>query len=155
MPKPSPKEIVRRFNTEVIEEGNAQSFAELMAADFVNHAAPPGSPNGPESMWNTFENILRPAISELRVRIEDQIAEGEMVTTRKSVTGILTGRLLGAGPTNAPIAIDVIDIVRVRDGRYAEHWGMNNLAGVVAAIRAGDAQRGSPLAARSSNEQTH
>jgi len=31
--------------------------------------------------------------------------------------------------------VDVIDIVRVRDGRYAEHWGMNNLAGVVAAIR--------------------
>lgn len=95
MSRANPKEIVRRFNAEVIEEGNARSFAELMAADFVNHAAPPGSPNGPESMWNTFENILRPAISELRVRIDDQIAEGDMVTTRKSVTGILTGRLLG------------------------------------------------------------
>ena len=139
MPNPDPKEIVRRFNAEVIEEGSAQSCADLMAPDFVNHAAPPGLPNGPESMWNTFENILRPAISELRVRIEDQIAEGDMVTTRKSVTGILTGRLLGAGPTNAPIAIDVIDIVRVRDGRYAEHWGMNNLAAVVAAIRGNNA----------------
>ncbi|TIP03194.1 MAG: ester cyclase [Mesorhizobium sp.] len=139
MANPNPKEIVRRFNAEVIEAGSAQSFADLMAPDFVNHSAPPGSPNGPESMWNTFENLLRPAISELRVKIEDQIAEGDMVTTRKSVTGILTGRLLGAGPTNAPIAIDVIDIVRVRDGRYAEHWGMNNLAAVVAAIRGNNA----------------
>lgn len=138
MTKPNLKEIVRRFNAEVIEQGNAQSFAELMATDFVNHSAPAGSSNGPESMWNTFENILRPAISQLRVRIEDQIAEDDMVTTRKSVTGILTGRLLGSGPTNAPIAIDVIDIVRIRNGRYAEHWGMNNLAGVVAAIRSGD-----------------
>ncbi|RWL75856.1 MAG: ester cyclase [Mesorhizobium sp.] len=139
MANPNPKEIVRRFNAEVIEAGSAQSFADLMAPDFVNHSAPPGSPNGPESMWNTFENLLRPAISELRVKIEDQIAEGDMVTTRKSVTGILTGRLLGAGPTNALIAIDVIDIVRVRDGRYAEHWGMNNLAAVVAAIRGNNA----------------
>ncbi|RWB65913.1 MAG: ester cyclase [Mesorhizobium sp.] len=139
MANPNPKEIVRRFNAEVIEAGSAQSFADLMAPDFVNHSAPPGSPNGPESMWNTFENLLRPAISELRVKIEDQIAEGDMVTTRKSVTGILTGRLLGAGPTNAPIAIDVIDIVRVRDGRYAEHWGMNNLAAVVAVIRGNNA----------------
>ena len=139
MATPSPKEIVRRFNTEVIENGNAESFAELMAEDFVNHTAPPGSPNGPESMWNTFENILRPAISQLRVRIEDQIAEGDLVSTRKSVTGVLTGRLLGAGPTNAPISIEVIDIVRIRDHRYAEHWGMNNLVSVVAAIRGGDA----------------
>lgn len=139
MPNSSPKEIVQRFNAEVIEQGNEQSFSELMAGDFVNHAAPPGSPNGPESMWNTFENILRPAISQLRVRIDDQIAEGDLVTTRKSVTGILTGPLLGAGPTHAPIAIEVIDIVRIRDDRYAEHWGMNNLASVVAAIRASDA----------------
>ncbi|QKC96740.1 ester cyclase [Mesorhizobium sp. NZP2298] len=86
-------------------------------------------------MFSSRTAIQRARADRDCVRIEDQIAEGDMVTTRKSVTGILTGRLLGAGPTNAPIAIDVIDIVRVRDDRYAEHWGMNNLAGVVAAIR--------------------
>lgn len=131
-----PRDIVLRFNREVIEAGNAESFAELMAADFVNHAAPPGTPNGPESMWNTFENVLRPAISNLRVIVEDQIVEGEKVTTRKAITGLLTGPLLGVAPTRAPIRIDVIDIVRVRDGKYAEHWGLNTLQTVLAAIRA-------------------
>ncbi|MDZ7283258.1 ester cyclase [Sphingomonas sanguinis] len=47
--------------------------------------------------------------------------------------------LLGVAPTGKPIRIDVIDIVRVKDGRYAEHWGINNLSTVLA-----DLQRGGP-----------
>ncbi len=133
-----PKQIVRRFNSEVIEKGDYSAFQELMAKDFVNHSALQGTPSGPESMWNTFENILRPAISELRVLILDQVAEGGKVTTRKMITGNLTGPLLGAKPTNRPIRIDVIDIVRVSEGRYVEHWGVNTLPTVLAQLHASD-----------------
>ncbi|MGF9567175.1 hypothetical protein AAIH70_27110 [Neorhizobium sp. BT27B] len=41
------KEVVRRFNIEVIQNGNEDEFHALMAPDFVNHAAPSGVPNGP------------------------------------------------------------------------------------------------------------
>lgn len=129
------REVVRRFNIEVIQEGNVDTFHALMAPDFVNHAAPPGMPNGPQSMWNTFENILRPALADLRVTIHDQVAEGDKVTSRKTISGIHTGVLLGIPPTGRDVSIDVIDIVRIRDGRYAEHWGLNTLAQVLAALK--------------------
>lgn len=132
----SPKAIVRRFNIEVIQNGDADSFRALMAPDFVNHAAPPGHPNGPESMWSTFETILRPAISDLTVTIHDQIAEGDKVTTRKTISGRHTGELLGVAATGKDIAIDVIDIVRIENGRYREHWGLNTLQAVLASLRA-------------------
>lgn len=135
MPGTTPKEVVLRFNDEVIEKGDAAAFRALMADDFVNHSAPAGMPRGGEGMWNTFENILRPAISNLRVVVEDQIVEGDKVTTRKAITGILTGPILGKAPSNAPVRIDVIDIVRVRDGKYAEHWGLNSLQAVLAGLR--------------------
>ncbi|CAO3408570.1 ester cyclase [Azospirillum largimobile] len=128
------KELVRRFNIEVIQNGNEAAFNAMMAPDFINHVAPQGMPNGPESMWNTFQNILRPALSGLRVIIYDQIAEGDKVTTRKTISGVHTGTLAGIPATGRDVAIDVIDIVRVQDGKYAEHWSVNTLSNVLAAL---------------------
>lgn len=128
------KEVVRRFNIEVIQNGDEAEFSALMAPGFVNHAAPPGGPNGLESMWNTFQNVLRPALSNLTVTIHDQIAEGDKVTTRKTISGLHTGALLGVPATGREVAIAVIDIVRVQNGQYAEHWGVNTLPAVLAAL---------------------
>lgn len=50
------------------------------------------------------------------------------VTTRKSISGKHVGTLLGAEATGENISIDAIDIVRIRDGQYIEHWGVNTLA---------------------------
>lgn len=129
------KAVVRRFNEDVIERGDRASFDALMAADFVNRSAPPGAQADGESMWNTFAHILRPAIAGLTVTIHDQIAEGNTVTTRKSISGTHDGPLLGVEATGKPICIDVIDIVRVENGRYAEHWGVNTLPTVLAGLR--------------------
>lgn len=131
------KTVVRRFNKEVIEGGRRASFQELMDDSFVNRSAAAGAPSGPESMWNTFENVLRPALSGLKVGIHDQLCDGDKVTTRKSITGTHTGTLMGIAATGKPVSIDVIDIVRVRAGRYVEHWGINTLPAVLAQLRAG------------------
>lgn len=129
------KSVVRQFNEQVIVRGDRGAFEGLMDPDFVNRSAPPGTPNGPESMWNTFQNVLRPALSGLAVTIHCQVAEGDLVTTRKTITGIHTGTLLGIGATGRSVSIEVIDMVRLVDGRYAEHWGVNTLATVLAQLR--------------------
>lgn len=131
----SNKQAVVRFNTEVIERGDRKAFDELVAPGFVNRSAPPGAANDGESMWNTFQKVLHPGLSQLRVEIHDQIAEGDRVTTRKTVSGIHTGPLLGIAPTGQTVAIEVIDIVRIMDGRYAEHWGINTLPTALARLK--------------------
>jgi predicted ester cyclase len=130
------KATVRRFNVDVIERGDAAAFEALMAPDFVNRTAPPGMPAGPDGMRFMFEKVLRPALPDLRVEIHDQIAEGDRVTTRKTIRGTQRGELFGVAPTNERVAIDVIDIVRVKDGRYVEHWGVSTLASEIARLRA-------------------
>lgn len=130
------KAVVRRFNVEVIEKGSRSVFEELMDSEFVNRTAPDGTPTGPESMWSTFQNVLRPALGNLQVLILDQLAEGDKVTTRKAISGNHVGNLMGIAPTGRMISIDVIDIVRVRQGKYLEHWGINNLSSVLASLRA-------------------
>jgi predicted ester cyclase len=129
------KAVVVRFNKEVIERGDEAAFRELMAPDFVNRTAPPGAPAGPEGMIHTFNRVLRPAFPDLRVEIHDQVAEGDKVTTRKTLRGTHRGEIFGISATGREVAIEVIDIVRVRDGRYAEHWGINTLSVVLAQLR--------------------
>lgn len=115
------KRVVQRFNQEVIAEGNATSFHELMDEQFINHSAPPGADNGPASMWHTFHNVLRPTLSNMQVHLYAQVAEDDVVTTRKTITGLHTGPLFGIAPTGQPVTIDVMDMVRVRNGKYYEH----------------------------------
>jgi predicted ester cyclase len=129
------KAVVRRFNARVIEALDEAAFHDIMAPGFVNRSAPPGAPTGPEGMWHTFANVLHPALSDLRVEIEDQLADGDKVVTRKTIRGTHTGPLMGIPATGRDIAISVIDIVRLEDGRYAEHWGVNTLPALLAQLR--------------------
>lgn len=90
--------------------------------------------NGPQGMIYFFNEILRPAIPDMKVIIHDQIAEGDMVTTRKTISGMHTGQLLGAPATGRVISIGIMDIVRVKDGRYIEHWGITTLPELLATL---------------------
>jgi predicted ester cyclase len=135
---PSPQEILQqnkavvlRFNREVIEQGDERAFRELMDPSFVNRTAAPGMSPGPDGMLFTFERVLRPAFPDLHVEIHDQIAEGDKVVTRKTLHGTHRGDFFGIPATNRAVAIEVMDIVRVQNGRYVEHWGSNNLPSVV------------------------
>jgi predicted ester cyclase len=128
------KAVICRFNQEVIEQGNVDSFNTLMDPNFINRSAPAGMDNGPQGMIWFFNEILRPAIPDIKVTIHDQVAEGDMVTTRKTISGKQTGQLLGVPATGRVISIEVIDIVRVKDGKYFEHWGITTLPEVLATL---------------------
>jgi predicted ester cyclase len=131
------KAVVVRFNKEVIEAGQPAAFAELMAPGFVNRSAPPGTPAGPEGMQYFFEKLLRPALADLRVEIHQQLAEGDWVATRKTISGTHRGELMGVAATGKPVRIEVFDLVRVENGRYVEHWGQTSLAEALAQLRGG------------------
>ena len=128
------KETVVRFNKECVEQGNLNSFKELLADDVINYSAPAGMPKGPESFYYFLNEILRKGFPDLKVEILDQIAEGDKVTTRKAIKATHTGELMGIPPSNKAVEINVIDIIRLKDGKYVEHWGMSNLADIVKEI---------------------
>lgn len=117
------KAVVTRFNKEFIEQGNLQAFEELVAPDFVNRsAATLGIPAGRDGIKDYIVDVLHKALADIKVEIYDQIAEGDTVVTRKSISGIQTGNFLNRPATNQRIVMHLIDIVTLKDGRYAEHW---------------------------------
>ncbi len=130
----SNKTTVQRFNREVIEGGDEAKAAALLDPEFVNRTAPPGADPGPQGMVSFLCRVLHSALGEIRVEIHDQIAEGDRVVTRKTIQGLHRGELFGVQATGKRVAIEIIDIVRLRNGRYLEHWGSNNLASVLAGL---------------------
>jgi predicted ester cyclase len=128
------KVIVKRFNKECIEQGILNSFEELLGPNVVNHVARTDMPNGKESFYFFLNDVLRKGFSELNVEILDQIAEKDLVTTRKKIRGKHTGDIFGIPPSNKAIEINVIDIIRLKDGQYSEHWAQSNFDEVIKEI---------------------
>ncbi len=125
-----PKEIVRRFVEEYQEKRDPEALAEYLAPAVVDHTPMPGTAPGADGVRQVFE-MLWSALPDMRVEIHDQIAEGDKVVTRKSFLGTQRGELLGVPPTEKEVHLDLIDIVRVADGRIVEHWNIIDSYGLM------------------------
>ena len=132
------KAIVTRVNKEFIEGGKTETVYELFSPDFINQTAPPGSPQGPEAIIYFFDHMLKPAFPDLKVVIHEQVAEGDKVTTRKSFHATHKGEFFGVPASNKNVSMEVIDIIRLRDGKYVEHWGILDMQGLMGQITAGN-----------------
>ncbi|HVI44993.1 MAG TPA: ester cyclase [Chitinophaga sp.] len=130
------KATVIRFNREVVEQGNLATFHELVAPDCINHSAPAGAPSGPDSMVYFLFHLFRKAFTDIKVIIHQQVEENDLVVTYKSFEAIHSGEFDGIPPSHEKVTIKVMDMIRLRNGRYVEHWGVTNLFEVVAAARA-------------------
>jgi steroid delta-isomerase-like uncharacterized protein len=115
------KAIMRRF-WDAWEQGNVDLLDELLAPEYINHTlATPDLPPGPEGVKEVV-NMFHSAMPDLRVVIEDMIAEGDNVATRYSLEGTHRGELFGGAPTGKQLSIKSITLERVVEGKIIEHW---------------------------------
>ncbi len=120
------KAVVRRNTEEVQGGGNFDVFEELFADDFLDHTPQPGRTPDKAGARELYK-ILRAAFPDFHADIHWQIADGDRVTTYKTYHGTHRGEFLGVAPTWRKIQFETVDVMRVRDGKIAEHWGVANL----------------------------
>ena len=141
------KTLVRRFVDEVQSRGNIDAIDELCAPEFVNHSAPPGVPSNCEGVKQVTATFRR-AFPDSYFTIEDMIAEGDKVATRKTFHGTHRGEFMSIPPTGQRVSIGLIDIVRIVDGRVVEHWSMGDNLGMMQQLgvipQPGDTEEASP-----------
>ena len=117
------KERSRRLYEEIFGKGNYGAADELMAAAIINHG--PGSPPEPGTEGIKRQAVLlRTAIPDLQVTLNDQFGEGDRVASRWTGGGTHTGPLnLPTGTLEGrgnPISFDEIRIDRHVGSRIAE-----------------------------------
>lgn len=117
------KALVRRWIAE-IDKRNLDVADELVAADYIDHnPGLPGTAPGREGLKQT-NALLHAAFPDARHTIEDQIAEGDKVVTRMTVTGTFKGECMGIPPNGKQITMTGIMIHRIAGGQIIEHWAV-------------------------------
>jgi steroid delta-isomerase-like uncharacterized protein len=127
--------IVERFAA-TLSAHDLEAFAALFADDYVNHqlsaAAPPPAGVPPKTATLNFFAARLKGLPDLKVSIQASLAEADKVAASFLYEGTQQD---GVPPTGKRVSFTSCDIFRLVDGKIAEHWGMGDIAGVLAQLK--------------------
>ncbi len=118
------KALFRRWFEEVWNQGRAEAIEEMFDEEGVAHglAGESGAELRGPTQFREFHRSFRDAFPDLRVTVEDVIAEGDKVAGRCSARATHRSASLGFAATNRAVDFGGMCIVRVRDGKIVEAW---------------------------------
>lgn len=111
------------FVEQVQEEGRLELIEDLVRPDFRNHTIEPGQRDDRAGIGETVA-AMHEAFSDLRIKILHCVGDDEFVATHKVFRGRHTGSWFGLPPSGNAVEFRVMDLVRYRDGQWAEHWAV-------------------------------
>ena len=107
---------------------NAKDMAameSLIADDFVDNDAMPGMAPGRQGMIDMMGMFVG-AFPDLNVVVEHWVAEGNLVVGVMTTKGTQTGEFMGMPASGKNFSVREMHMVRVANGKMAEHWGLSN-----------------------------
>ncbi len=118
---------------QALNEKRVELFDEFIHPEYDNHNA--YVEPGPEGVKAFFRRYLD-AFPDTNVVMDDVIEEGDRISARFTYNGTFLKPFMGYPPNHAAVQMRSIDIWRVRDGKFIEHWDELNLLEVFQQIGA-------------------
>jgi predicted ester cyclase len=84
------KKLILDHYDSFVHKQDAEAVRKQLAPDFRDHEMPPETPPGPEPVLQ-YRAMLHKAFPDLRIEIEDILAEGDRVAVRARWTGTHRG----------------------------------------------------------------
>jgi predicted ester cyclase len=125
------KSLMLRLIEEGFNKGNLAVVDEVFAPDSKEHQR--GNHDGAEGAKEVI-STLRRWFPDFSMHAEDIVASGDKVWARFRATGTNLGPVMRKPPTGKKMSVDVIDIVRIKDGKIVEHWGVPDQLGMMLQI---------------------
>ncbi len=122
------KRLVRDFYEQVVSTGDVARIPEFIADDCVEIDGARRVPSGIPGMTAHVAGV-RGVYAGLRIVVLRQIAEGDIVVTEISATGVHAGEWIGIAPTGRQLTFTGVNVDRVEGGRIVEHGGAANMLG--------------------------
>ena len=113
---------------------DTSSFPELFTESYIQHSG--RSPSGLAAQIESFRRILA-SMPDLQLRVEDRIIAGDKVVARNTYSATHTQTIRDIPPTGRAFTFRTIDIWRIENGKFAEHWDLTDTAEVLNALRGG------------------
>jgi steroid delta-isomerase-like uncharacterized protein len=133
-----PETIVHEWFELVWNQHREDEIDRLLAADAVVHGLTDAAGNdllGPAG-FRPFYATFRRTFPDLRIDVEDYIADGDKVAFRCVARGTHLGDDLGIAATRQPIEMAGMGFVRVANGQIAEAWNTFDFHGLFTQLRA-------------------
>ena len=124
------KTTYRRFIEEVFNQGQLDAIEQLVAPNYVQHNASPGTAPGRDGVKHIV-SMFRGAFPDLKITIDDQVAEGDKVCSLVTTRGTHTGAIFGVAGTGKTVSMTGLTMVRLAGGRIVESWVNNDIVGLM------------------------
>jgi predicted ester cyclase len=126
--------VIKTVAEELFAALNARDFAKLdqLAPDVVEHNAVvvDAPTQGPGAFAKAMEQAFA-AFPDLRLDVEDMIAEDDRVVVRLRVSATNTGDYRRGAPTGKGFTSEAYYVLRVADGKVVETWGLGDRLAVL------------------------
>jgi steroid delta-isomerase-like uncharacterized protein len=136
------QQLAERYLT-MLNQHDPDAVEGFVAVSYINHNPLVEDGRGANrAFWAAFFT----AFPDLTATMDDLIQAGDRVAGRFTYRATHRGPLYGIPPTGRPIEMRSIDIWRVHNGEFAEHWDELNLLevfqqlGVIPALNLGAAE---------------
>lgn len=114
------KAMVRRIVEEAINKGEMAVVDEVLADSYVYHV-PGNEVRGPDG-FKLYVAMMRTALPDLKITIENMVAEGDMVASRFTIRGTHQGDFMGIAATGKQVTIAEAVFIRFEGGKEVEAW---------------------------------
>ena len=115
------KAVARSFFEQVLDQGELGRYADSHASDFVAHAADHDASLA-EDMAAAREE--RKALPDMRVKVNEVVAERDLVAVFWTASGTNTGEGMGFPATGKRITVNGMTFFRFKAGKISEEWSV-------------------------------
>jgi len=122
------KNLFLKLIEEGFNRGNLSVVDETVSRDAKEHQR--GNEDGSEGTKEVI-STLRGWFPDFSMWAEDIVTAGDKVWALFRATGTNLGPVMGRPPTGKRMNINVIDVVRFKDGKIVEHWGVPDQFGMM------------------------
>ena len=111
---------------------DTRTFPELFTESYIQHSG--RSPSGLAAQIALFQNLFT-VTPDHHMQVEDRVIAGDKVVARTTHTATHRGTFRGFPPTGKRFSYRTIDIWRVENGKFAEHWDITDAEDVLRRLR--------------------
>jgi steroid delta-isomerase-like uncharacterized protein len=116
------RELVRWYIENGLNKNDINNTLSVFADDCYDYSAPPGIPQGKEGVRMLFSMFFT-GFPGIKVQVADVLAENDLITFRGIFRGKHTGNFMGLPATGKDIEVNVLEVIRIENGKFKEHWG--------------------------------
>jgi predicted ester cyclase len=122
--------FLERWFEEVWNKGREEAIDEMALPNAKTHGfeGPDHKVVGAREAFKEFHQKFLSAFSNIHVRIEHAMTQGDMAMAHCVFTADHTGAGLGMPPTNKKVEVSGICLARLEGGKLAEAWNYFDLA---------------------------